>query len=237
MRSIRRNTTLAAAFALAAIATAPSSAQDRRGTHDPILFVHGWSGDVAQWQWMIARFRRDGWTDRELFAWDFSGRASNRGYAEAVGARVDQILAATGAERVVIVTHSMGSLSTRYYLKHLGGAEKVSAWVSLGGPNHGTNVAELCVFGACREMRRGSPFLVELNRGDETPGETRYATWRSPCDEMIDPVETVPVLGGENRVTSCLLHLDLLRNVEVYEQVRDFISRSTAVRISEASRR
>jgi triacylglycerol lipase len=237
MRPIRRSTTLLAALALAAISSAPAPAQERPSARDPILFVHGWTGDRAQWRSMIARFRNDGWTERELFAWDFAGRASNRGYAEAVAARVDQILAATGAERVVIVTHSMGSLSTRYYLKNLGGAEKVSAWVSLAGPNHGTNTAELCLFGACREMRRGSPFLVDLNRGDETPGETRYATWRSPCDELIDPVETVPVVGAENRVTRCLLHLDLLRDAEVYHEVRDFINRSSGSLAARGRRR
>jgi triacylglycerol lipase len=196
---------------------------------DPILFVHGWRGDHTQWLPMMQRFRADGWTDRELFAWDFVGRGSNAGYAVVVAARVDQILAATGASHVVIVSHSMGSLSTRYYLRNMGGAEKVSAWVSLAGPNHGTSTAELCFFGACSEMRRGSAFLAALNEHDETPGGTRYATWRSPCDELIDPVETVSLEGAENHETSCLLHLDVLGNYTVYQEVRDFVMKREVV--------
>jgi triacylglycerol lipase len=205
---------------------ASGAAAQEPPAHDPILFVHGWRGDHTQWLPMMRRFRADGWTDRELFAWDFAGRGSNVGYAVAVAARVDQILAATGASRVVIVSHSMGSLSTRYYLRNLGGAEKVSAWVSIAGPNHGTSTAELCFFGACSEMRRGSAFLAALNEHDETPGDTRYATWRSPCDELIDPVETVSLTGAENHVTPCLLHLDLLGNGTVYGEVREFIAKN-----------
>lgn len=214
---------------------APAAAQAR----DPVLFVHGWDGDRAQWRLMMARFRADGWTDRELFAWTIDPRGSNLSNAARVAARVDQILAATGAERVDIVTHSMGGLSARLYLKDPGSRGKVDAWVSLGGPNHGTSTAWLCFSAACREMRPDSPLLRTLNAGDETPGEARYATWRSPCDELIDPVTTVALEGAENHESGCLSHLGLLRDSAVYRQVRDFIRQDhpgTAARAGAASR-
>ena len=46
----------------------------------------------------------------------------------------------------------MGALSTRYYIKHLGGESTIETWVSLGGPNHGTY--------------DGEPLLGNLMRGD-----------------------------------------------------------------------
>ena len=119
----------------------------------------------------------------------------------------------------------MGSLSTRYYLRNLRSAGKVDAWVSLGGPNHGTSIAELCFSAACREMRTGSGFLAQLNEDDETPGAFRYATWWSPCDEIIDPPQSVELEGAENRQTACFSHLELLRDSTLYAQVRGFISR------------
>ena len=206
---------LMAALPLAAAAQPPK--------RDPILFVHGWRGAGAQWNAMRARFREDGWRDAELFAWTLDPREANAAAAARIAARVDQILVATGAERVDIVTHSMGALSARYYVKNLRSAGKVDAWVSLGGPNHGIFAAELCFDAACREMRRGSPFLAALNRGDETPGTARYATWRSPCDEIIDPPETVTLTGAANHQTGCISHLELLRDTAVYRGVRDFI--------------
>ena len=69
----------------------------------------------------------------------------------------------------------MGSLNTRYYLKNLGGTEKVDDWVSLGGPNHGTTSANICCEASCVEMRIESTFLRELNREDETPGPSATA--------------------------------------------------------------
>lgn len=43
-----------------------------------------------------------------------------------------------------VVAHSMGSLSSRYYLKNPGGTARVDEWVSIGGPNHGTYTAAGC---------------------------------------------------------------------------------------------
>jgi len=213
-----------AVFALAALAFRPAAETRTPPPADPILFVHGWQGSAAQWRPMMARFRGDGWSDRQLFAWTFDDRESNAVRAARISTRIDQVLAATGAARVDIVTHSMGSLSTRYYLKHLARPGRVDAWVSLGGPNHGTEAARLCFSTACREMRPGSPFLAALNRGGETPGAVRYATWWSPCDEAVQPAASAALDGAENHQTRCLSHLQLLTDSAVYREVRDFVS-------------
>jgi triacylglycerol lipase len=190
---------------------------------DPILFVHGWRGSPAQWHTMMERFRADGWSERELYAWSSETGESNAVAAARIAGQVDQILAATGAARVDIVSHSMGALSTRYYIKELEGAGKVDAWVSIGAPNHGTTRAGLCFSTACREMRPGSRFLAALNAGDETPGAVRYATWSSPCDEIISPSRSGMLAGAVNHRTWCVSHVALLGDTAVYREVRDFV--------------
>jgi triacylglycerol lipase len=211
---------------LAAAAFAQAPPTRAAPARDPILFVHGWQGNAGQWRTMMARFRRDGWSEAELFAWTFDDRQSNAAVAARISARIDQVLAATGASRVDVVTHSMGSLSTRYYLKNLARPGRVDAWASLGGPNHGTQAAWLCFSTACREMRPGSAFLAALNREDETPGAARYATWGSPCDEVVGP-SSVALDGAENYPVRCVAHLDLPLDTAVYRQVRDFVSGRT----------
>ncbi len=193
-------------------------------TNDPILFVHGYAGNGANWQDMKARFLADGWQANELYACNYSFTASNAVSAGEIRAQVDEIIRQTGANRVDIVSFSMGSVSSRYYLKNLG-STKVDAWVSLAGPNHGTDVVEInkCAFTPCREIAPGSQFLTDLNSGDETPGLVRYATWRSPCDATINPDESVILLGATNNTTACIPHRAMLTDPVVYSQVRSFV--------------
>ena len=211
-----RRTWLLGALAALSLA-APAGAE----AHDPILFVHGWSESGSIWNTDISRFQTDGWTSAELNNWTYNTSQSNATTAQQVATKVDQILAATGATQVDLITHSMGALSTRYYIKNLGGAAKVDDWVSLGGPNHGTNTANFCTSAACTEMRIGSSFLTALNSGDETPGAVTYGTWASPCDSVVP--SGVALSGATNTKTACISHNQLYSDATVYGQVRDFV--------------
>src|SRR6266487_6563961 len=93
--------------------------------HDPILFVHGWMSTSATWNTMVSRFKADGWTDTELSTFTYNTSQSNATTAQTIKTKVDSILAATGARRVDVVTHSMGTLSAHYYIKYLGGDRRV----------------------------------------------------------------------------------------------------------------
>jgi triacylglycerol lipase len=196
--------------------------------HDPIIFVHGWNSSGSTWNTMIARFRADGWTTAELNNWSYNTRQSNATTASELATRVNQVRAATGAAKVDLISHSMGGLSTRYYTKNLGGAANVDDFVSLGGPNHGTDTATLCAIflgqTSCREMQPRSAFLTALNSGDETPGAPNYGTWWSPCDEVINPDSSVLLTGATNTQTACMSHSSLHEDATVYGQVRDFVN-------------
>jgi triacylglycerol lipase len=209
-----------AAFVAVLAAALPSTA----AAHEPILFVHGWNSNSSTWTTMVNRFAADGWTAAELNNWSYNTSQSNATTAGQIQTKVDQILAATGAAKVDLISHSMGGLSTRYYVKNLGGGAKVDEWVSLGGPNHGTNTANYCFSTACSEMRIGSTFLNNLNAGDETPGTTvNWLTWWSPCDDVINPDSSVALSGATNRQTACLSHSALHEDATVYAQVRDAV--------------
>lgn len=193
-------------------------------THDPILFVHGYGRNADDWSSMTARFKAAGWTSAELYTINYGVLQSNASIADDINLKVNSILAATTATRVDIIAHSMGSLSTRYFIKNLGGDLKVDAWVSLGGPNHGTSTANECGFQPCIELRPGSQFLTALNAGDETPGAVRYATWWSPADQAINPATSSILIGATNTQTAPISHLDLVSDLTVFTQVRAFIA-------------
>jgi triacylglycerol esterase/lipase EstA (alpha/beta hydrolase family) len=208
------------AICVAGVAISPASSL----AVDPILFVHGWSGSASNWSTMISRFEKDGWPKSYLRAYSYNTSQSNKTTAETiVKSEVEALKKATGATKVDIVAHSMGSLNSRWYIKFVSGESTVDEWVSLGGPNHGTSAANACFSTSCVEMRPGSSFLTTLNSGDETPGAVNYGTWWSPCDEFINPDESVILSGATNTKTACIGHLALISDETVYKQVRDFV--------------
>jgi triacylglycerol lipase len=211
--------TAAILVGVAGFAPASSLAQD------PILFVHGWSESASLRNTMISRFEKDGYAKSALMAYSYNTATSNKTLAETeVKSHVETLLKNNpGATKVDIISHSMGSLNTRWYIKFDGGESKVDDWVSLGGPNHGTETANTCSQTSCIEMRVGSTFLSELNAGDETPGVVSYGTWWSPCDEIINPDESVILSGATNTKTACLTHAALTTDETVYKQVREFV--------------
>lgn len=192
--------------------------------HDPVVFVHGYGGNGDDWDKMRSRFMSDGYAEDQLFAFDYDSDLSNVATADRLAAYVAEVRQETGSDRVDVVTHSMGGLNSRYWLKFLGGTEKVDDWVSLAGPNHGSHALAACNTGPCREMHPGSAFLNGLNAGDETPDAVDYGTFWSPCDLAIVPPESTRLEGAVNTAVGCRDHLALLTDEDVYTQVRDFVS-------------
>jgi triacylglycerol esterase/lipase EstA (alpha/beta hydrolase family) len=214
--------------------TDPSGPLAKRTPRQPkpiILFVHGWNSSGSVWNTMIGRFKQDGWLASELSTFSYNTTVSNATTANIIAQKVDSIVRKNRVSQVSIVTHSMGALSARYYVRNLGGDGKVPALIALGGTNHGTTTAQLCFQTSCREMWPGSAFLTALNATDETWGTPLYATWWSPCDEVINPDDSALLGGAVNTPTACLQHSQLHEDATVYAQVRDFVSQPAAAAV------
>ncbi|RLU82290.1 lipase [Streptomyces griseocarneus] len=222
-----RRHVMTALLVLAAVlpVSAPARAE---GPPVPVVFVHGRNADGGVWGGMISRFEAAGTPGDRLFAWTYdTTRSTNEVLAARLAAYVDDVLRRTGADRVDLVAHSLGSLPARWYAKFGGGGDKVAHLVSLAGPGHGTDLAWFCALWdqGCRDMTPGSYVLSRLNDGAETPGPARYATWWSPCDEQIVPTSSTPLSGAANTRTGCLRHNDFLTDPTVADQVRAFLAR------------
>jgi len=208
--------------------TDPLARRSPPPTHPSILFVHGWNANATTWNTMVSRFQQDGWQSGELTTFSYNTSQSNATTAATIGQQVDAIRRKNGRAPVAIITHSMGALSARYYVRNLGGDGKVSALITLGGTNHGTTTAQLCFQTSCREMWPNSSFLTALNADDETWGSPHYATWWSPCDEVINPDNSALLAEALNTQTACINHSQLHEDATVYMQVREFVNPTTA---------
>jgi triacylglycerol lipase len=187
---------------------------------DPVVFVHGYLSDNSVWNTAATTFRNAGYTAAQVFRFQYNYNQSNVTSARQLQTFVGTVLASTGASRVDLVNHSMGGLVTRYYVKNLGGTTVVDQWASLAGANHGTLTAGLCaIFPSCREMTPGSPFLQQLNAGDETPGAVLYRTWYSACDGVINPYTSTLLTGATNTNAGCVGHTSFPSNQTVLGQL------------------
>lgn len=174
---------------------------------DPVVFVHGFGGRSWNFNTLKARLATNGWPEEHLFAIDYSDRfGCNKQSAEELSVFIDSVLARTGAEKVDIVAHSMWGLSTRYFIKHLGGDGKVRDIVTIGSPHHGVYTTFLfphatllftAIFPVVEQMRPGSNFLNNLNTGDETPGDDiKWTSIWSKADLLVRPPETSILEGA-----------------------------------------
>ncbi|RKS08362.1 triacylglycerol lipase [Nocardiopsis sp. Huas11] len=209
---------LALAGSLGLVQAAPAAAAGPV----PIIFVHGFAGKGGQWSTMRDSLVASGYPADRLHVFSYDWLRSNRTIADRLSHYTDDVRAQHGADRVHLVTHSMGGLSSRWYIKFLGGEHKVDQWISIGGPNNGTDIADLCtsLITPCAEMRHGSGFLAELNSGDPTPGAVGYTTFRSPCDIVISPYDSTSLDGANNIRTGCVEHISMMWNSGVIDGVR-----------------
>jgi triacylglycerol esterase/lipase EstA (alpha/beta hydrolase family) len=212
---------LVAALAAPVGASSPAAARP-----DPVLLVHGFRGSSSGWHALETTLEAHGYRSSEIDAIDYGDDASNVDVARQIGRAADALRLRTGASRVDIVSHSMGAISSRYWLERLGGAAHVDAWVSLAGVNEGTVWAYGCyVLTPCREMVPTSSVLEGLNRDFRASGPIRFGAWWSPCDDAIVPRANAELPGAHNVETACLGHSELRTDPHVLGQVVRFLGR------------
>lgn len=75
--------------------------------------------------------------------------------------------------------------------------------------------------------RAARPLLVvPRERGaDGGRNAPRYGTWWSPCDEIINPDDSVLLSGAANMQTACVAHTAMTGDLAIYRSVRDFVHR------------
>ena len=184
----------------------------------PVVLVPALGGDIgSEWQAASPLLANHGYC---VFAFDYKdkGHAHLPAVAKDLASFIHKVLAATGASRVDIVGHSQGGMLPRYYLKFLGGAQKVRTLAAITPINHGTTLAGLgpqlasspvtsglvasqCQ--ACLDDVAGSPFMRRLNAGADTVPGVRYTVIGTRYEDVVTPYRSVFLKGP--RVTNILL--------------------------------
>ncbi|MFD6372270.1 esterase/lipase family protein, partial [Streptomyces roseolus] len=179
----------------------------------PVVLLHGFVDNRSVFLLLRRALARHG--RHHVVSLDYPPLTGDlRTAAEALGRRIEAVLARTGRTEVDLVGHSLGGLVARYYVQCLGGDARVRTLVTLGTPHAGTSVAAPLADAhpLVRQMRPGSEVLREL--AAPAPGcRTRFVSFWSDLDRIMVPVETArldhPDLRVHNVRVSGIGHLAL----------------------------
>ena len=152
----------------------------------PILLVHGYIHNRSAFLAMSRQLKRSGFR----YVDGFNYNALTEGIPEAavrLGAEVERVLDATGADRVMIVGHSMGGIVARYYVQELGGEDTVDTVVTLGSPHRGTYASYVGLGRATAQLRPGSSMMRRLE-SSARPGPVRWIAYWSDLDVFVTPI-------------------------------------------------
>ncbi|MFD9072037.1 esterase/lipase family protein [Streptomyces lasiicapitis] len=195
---------------------------------NPVVLVHGTGVNLgANWVKMGPTLANEGHC---VFAFNYGmgsplnlggrvgGLTSIAKSAETMRDFVDKVLAATGAKKVNVLGHSQGGMMPNYYLKRLGGAQRVDRLVALAPTNHGTTLSGLVNLGKAlgllgvvnsafdhlnlsglKDQEEGSDFQKALwADGDTVPG-VRYTVIATKYDLVASPYSNGFLKGDKVR--------------------------------------
>ena len=170
----------------------------------PLLLVHGYACSRGVW-W---RLRRDleaaGHTVASVSL--YPPYTSIGKLVPQLARRIEEVCAATGADQVVLVAHSMGGLVCRSYLaRH--GSGRVERLITLASPHSGSELARIGIGQNAREMEPGSRWLKDL-ASSATP--VRAVAIRTPHDNYVMPQDNQRLPGALDVELDGIGHLALL---------------------------
>jgi triacylglycerol lipase len=183
----------AVAAVVAFVVTRPDEvrpvAQDTPG---PVLLVPGYGGSTTGLE-VLAGSLRDAGRTVVVVRPPGDGTGDLRDQAANLGRAAEQAAEAAGTGSVDVVGYSAGGVVARVWVADLGGDALARRVVTLGTPNHGTDLATLASgLGtacppACQQLATDSDLLRELNAGDETPRGPRWVALWTDDDKTVVP--------------------------------------------------
>ncbi len=221
------------AAAVAVTTTGAATAAPAAATHDPVIMIPGMTGTPSNMDTMKSNLQSNGWAANRLFTWTDSSSMEQdlAKAAQELSAEVDQVRSQTGASKVVLATWSASTLAARYYIKNLGGADKVSQYIGYAGPQHGTTNNGCQFYVSCQQFGdANSPFLKALNSGTEVPGHPpiAYLTIRSVNDTNAAPYDTAKLAGADENFlrsgASAPTHFTIITDNTALAEMRAFIT-------------
>lgn len=99
----------------------------------PIVFVHGFAGSGDQFETQALRFASNGYPDNYFTGFEHNTINTDSDKLDRLDATIDAVLAETGADKVDLAGHSMGTGVSSQYLSDAAHAAKVAHYMNIDG--------------------------------------------------------------------------------------------------------
>ena len=201
--------------------------------NEPVIFIHGNGGSAADWREARETFLANGYQSCELYAltYDDGGpdkeaamkRYHSKRFLEQIRAFIEAVKAYTGAEKVDVISHSLGVTLARGAIK--GGSQsdlleggsydlgraltnEVDTFVGVAGANRGLASCALAgtmlpICGLTNGLSPMSAYLSRINSDPRREASNKvYSVWSSD-DRIVGPEsgETTRIPGEDASVS------------------------------------
>lgn len=199
----------------------------------PVLLLPGFMATRRGLTVIERRLRRDGCCVFSLNLGGLLNTFNTRSIEESallVREKVERLYRRYDLGPLTIVGHSKGGLIGRYYVKRLGGSERVCTLVTLGTPHNGAPSAYL---GAALtglfapsiwQLMPMSPFIRRLKEGP-FPSHVRFASIYSRDDRVVSHPSAVIEPGDRSDLVNVeidgVTHHEFLTRKNVYAAIRE----------------
>jgi triacylglycerol esterase/lipase EstA (alpha/beta hydrolase family) len=178
----------------------------------PVILIHGYAMSRSSFAPLAARLAAAGLGPIVGFEYWSLGKIASA--ARRLARFVDDARAATGADQVDVVGHSMGGIVGRYYVALGGGDGIVRDLITIGSPHLGTDASAVGVGRPIRELTGGSTLLTRLATAPQ-PSRTRITAIWSRADALVSGAHQAHLDGAEEIVFDDLGHLSMLASRRV----------------------
>ena len=191
------------------------SADVAHATGRGLVLVHGLFCNRGFWNPWLSRLR-----SREL---PFSAVnlepifGSIDAYVAQIDEAVRSLTTSTGLSPV-LVGHSMGGLAIRAWLAAQPDAAVAHHVMTIGSPHHGTSLARYSRVINGKQMRRGSPWLADLQRREHPARGVSFTCFWSQCDNIVMPTTSATLPGADNRHLPGKPHMAMAFHPAVFEE-------------------
>jgi pimeloyl-ACP methyl ester carboxylesterase len=194
------------------------------GDGAPVILVHGFFCNAAYWWGLRRRLGAAG--IGSVYALSLEPIYNDiDAFGRQLAERMRQVLAATGAEQVIVVGHSMGGLVARTAALRQGLGPSVAGIVTLGSPHYGTALAAFSPGLNVHQMADHSPWLTDLARAEDGEPSVPLTSIFSYHDNIVAPQENSILARATNHAVAGVGHLSLAFDADVQKRVIDCILR------------